>query len=608
ALFSHNGSKVHELDIAFDYKDTHAILVDAWIRFSIQHNVEVFVLALRTHYVDDVEKWSSGTRYKLPSSLFNCSSIKGLHLKFCDLHLPASVQLCSLKVLCLDCIELSEDMVRRLTTNCPLLEALILGSCNMHSDLNIAIANRNVKSLEICELQGSGDATVIEICAPHLHSIGFYLCLARELYVVKDVSSLVTASFSFVSDEFDLNHVYDEDDCEHYLELLMDFCHVKQLRICKYLVQVLSIGEVQKRFGLLPFNGTSLELETALTKWELPGICYLLKCSANLGRLDIKYAALTMEMMLSDDFKDAFAFEEKEFWESEKFDFTSIFKNLKHVSVYFLSGMEKNDIVAELCALKELVLKYIVLPKDMIRHLTTNCPMLEDLTLYSCNKISDLIIDIANPNLKSLDIFEFYETKADTTIKICAPNLQSLGFHCYLPRAWYLIKDALSLGTASISFESESINLDFVYDEDDCDDHLVQLLHDLCHVKQLIICRYLIQLSDDFKDTFAFEEKKFWESKKCYLAPVLQNLKHISIYFVSGTEQNDNVAAVMEKLENKIEFAGFILKNTKALKKMVVICGRNTGSVCHNFELLFKITEKLTALPRASTRATLEFI
>ncbi|KAF9601129.1 hypothetical protein IFM89_017034, partial [Coptis chinensis] len=110
---------------------------------------------------------------------------------------------------------------------------------------------------------------------------------------------------------------------------------------------VLSIGEVQKRFGLLPFNGTSLELETALTKWELPGICYLLKCSANLGRFDIKYAAFTVEMMLSGDFKDAFAFEEKEFWESEKFDFTSIFKNLKHVSVYFLSGMEKNDIVAE---------------------------------------------------------------------------------------------------------------------------------------------------------------------------------------------------------------------------------------------------------------------
>ncbi|KAF9605288.1 hypothetical protein IFM89_015904 [Coptis chinensis] len=76
-------------------------------------------------------------------------------------------------------------------------------------------------------------------------------------------------------------------------------------------------------------------------------------------------------------------------------------------------------------------------------------------------------------------------------------------------------------------------------------------------------------LSDDFKDKFAFAEKEFWESVKCDLMPVLQNLKHISIYFLSGTEQNDMiVTVVMEELENKIEFAGFLLKNTKALERI----------------------------------------
>ncbi|KAF9605286.1 hypothetical protein IFM89_015902 [Coptis chinensis] len=302
----------------------------------------------------------------------------------------------------------------------------------------------------------------------------------------------------------------------------------------------------------------------------------------------------------------------------------------------------------------------------MIRHLTTNCPLLGDLTLDSCNKFSDLIIDIANPNITSLDIFEFYGTKADTAIEICAPNLQSLGFHCYLPRVQYRVKDALSLVTASFSFDSESLNLDFVYDKDDCEYYLVELLGNLCHVKHLRICRYLVQiwtcfyvlsirgvqkykllsfdatclkleteltkwelpgisyllkgssnlhhleisypefreeikLSDDFKGAYAFEEKGFWESQKCDLAPVLQNLTHISFYFLSDTGQNANVAGCMGRLENKIEFVGFLFKNLQALESMVIAYGRNT-------EIRSKIMEMLTALPRVSPRIRIEVI
>ncbi|KAL5709041.1 hypothetical protein ACHQM5_019770 [Ranunculus cassubicifolius] len=311
---------------------------------------------------------------------------------------------------------------------------------------------------------------------------------------------------------------------------------------------------------------------------------------------------------------------------------------------------------------------------DVIRQLTSNCPLLEFMYLGGCNIFSNLNIFIANHSLKSLDIGEVRGTSADTEISIYAPNLHSLDFHHSLPRAKYHIKDLPCLVNAVFGDFSHEAGLNKVHNENDLYDKFVGILRDLHQVKELGICRFFIQvlcirgvqsfdplsldttclkletdltkwelpgisyllkssskldtlkitfpissntllksafhfcfqLRDDFKDNFDFEEKDFWNSEKFDFFSQLQTLKTVEIYFRSGTQPTDNVDKALEKLENKIEFTRFLLKNSKVLEKMTIRCGKK--SLSNNFELLFKLTEKLINIPRASPNAALYII
>ncbi|PIA54266.1 hypothetical protein AQUCO_00900662v1 [Aquilegia coerulea] len=331
SLYHYEGSKVDKLLIHFIYiNNTNDLQVDSWIRFARRHNVEEFVLDFfHGMYPDD---WSD-KHYKLPRSLFNFKSLTSLTLSFCILNLPDSIDLSSLKTLSLQFIDISSDMITHLTSSCPLLEDLYFEGCNRHDHLNITITSQNLKSLRIYDFNGDISGS-ISICAPNLLSLKCNSSLPREKYIVHSLPSLVTAEFydcgNYDSKEFEVGGGY------VWARLLGDLHHVKKLVLCRYFIQVLSIWEVQM-LDSFPTNAKHIELQTFLSKRELPGIFYILKNSSKLESLTIRRLRLGNNIQCCRQIADKFDFKEAEFWESKGSDSPSLLQNLKTVKVGIVS-------------------------------------------------------------------------------------------------------------------------------------------------------------------------------------------------------------------------------------------------------------------------------
>ncbi|KAL5709044.1 hypothetical protein ACHQM5_019773 [Ranunculus cassubicifolius] len=331
SLFHHEGSKVEILLIYILYKDTLARQIDSWIRFALRHNVEDFTLDLFNNEYPESEWWD--THYKLPHSLFNCGSLRKLVLSFCDLNLPYSMHLCSLKKLELQHLDISGDQIAHLTSCCPLLEDLCFHGCNRFEDLNIIIPNPNLKNLQIYEYTGVEYDSKIMISAPNLCHLYFNWCLPREKYEFKNLSSLVTAKFYDLYKQEYHDKELTEGDGYEWARLLGDLHCVKELEFCVYFIQVISVWEVEK-LRSFPINAARIKLATSLSKFELPGIFYLLKNSTKLEALTL-YSVAAEDVMLSKNIKEKFDFDEIQYLESKEAEASSMLQNLKTITFDF---------------------------------------------------------------------------------------------------------------------------------------------------------------------------------------------------------------------------------------------------------------------------------
>ncbi|XP_077243302.1 F-box/LRR-repeat protein At3g26922-like [Tasmannia lanceolata] len=162
---------------------------------------------------------------------------------------------------------------------------------------------------------------------------------------------------------------------------------------------------------------------------------------------------------------------------------------LKHCDLNLPSSMSFSS-------LKTLNLVQIELNGTMVKDLTSNCPLLENLTIVDCNRKSALNIYAANLRLRSLKIIDYYyKCKAGTQIEIYAPNLLSLELRGATLRINYLVQNLLSLVEATIHLEemltSKNMN-EFMGDY--YDSMLKKLLESLRHVKHLKLCSWCIQV------------------------------------------------------------------------------------------------------------------
>ncbi|KAF9595488.1 hypothetical protein IFM89_000406 [Coptis chinensis] len=279
---------------------------------------------------------SASSLYELPHSICKCRSSTNLSLRYCDIKFPAMVHLTSLKTLLLEWVALSPDTFRHLISNCPLLEELSLLGCNQSSDLDIYVENEHLKSLKIYEC-GREDlnGTEMRVYAPNVISLELGYFLTRSSYCIKNLSSIKYAGFVDPTDVSGYDYC-EQDESADSVKILGDLCHVQELKIYSAFIQLLSMREVQM-LAPWPINAKCLALEAKITKWELPGIAYLLKNPSKLETLNIELLPDRKELsVLDDDFKCKYDFDKRDYWRSKELEFSSLLQNLKTVKIYEL--------------------------------------------------------------------------------------------------------------------------------------------------------------------------------------------------------------------------------------------------------------------------------
>ncbi|RWR88209.1 F-box-like protein [Cinnamomum micranthum f. kanehirae] len=358
-LAYYKSKKIQKFCVSCSSKDV--VTIDSWIHFTSRRDVEELYLDFSPRNDKDSsneevygneydgrsdedgsneEVYGNGYHglYKLPFSFFRSASLRVLTLKCCALNLPSSVSFTLLKTLCLYALEITGNMFKILTSGCPLLEDLTLRNCNSETDLDIFVANPHLKRLEINEYKISGR---IEIYAPSLLMIEFTRRMERNDYSsVKKLPLLVSA-------KFDCNEMDDdiwEDEISTFSKWaeLLGYLHVKDLKLCSWFIQALSINEVQDFTGP-PIVATHLELTTGLGKWELPGLAYLLRNSSNLETLTLNVEE-SIQIDLQGTFGDDYDFDEQNYWKVESIPL----QHLKMIRVNnFMGGYSHFRILSE---------------------------------------------------------------------------------------------------------------------------------------------------------------------------------------------------------------------------------------------------------------------
>ncbi|XP_056171830.1 F-box/LRR-repeat protein At5g02910-like [Syzygium oleosum] len=252
--------------------------LDLWLRFAEEHRVED--LRLRLIAISD------GLRYKPPLFLYCLSRLVRLEVSACCFWLKGATTISwpLLKVLSMEDVELSDDILGSILNGSPVLESLTLAW--FRGVKNIVIdSSTSVKDLLLI---GGSFSELEKIRAPHLLS----LCVSGTWYPPKglrgisldDISSLVEAKLDFVIPTAwpGAKRMY------RYLlkELLEKLRGVPTITIGGWCLQIMSHLEMEgvpsplsKCQNLIP--------EAPVSQLNLPGIAYMLRSSPCLEKLVI---------------------------------------------------------------------------------------------------------------------------------------------------------------------------------------------------------------------------------------------------------------------------------------------------------------------------------
>lgn len=193
----HRSKKIERFQIFFHIEDQYQADAENWIGFATSRRVQELNLDFcqgTTKYVKGELEDRRENLIKLPTFLFGCNSLTRLNLSLCDFNPPKEFSgFSSLESLQLRQVNITDDTLKRVLSNCPLLECLALREC---CGLNsIKILGSKLRSLKVVDCWYAYE---IEIIAPLLQSFHFYGDLFYR-YSFQNVYALVDAFVSSVS-------------------------------------------------------------------------------------------------------------------------------------------------------------------------------------------------------------------------------------------------------------------------------------------------------------------------------------------------------------------------------------------------------------------------
>ncbi|KAG5516749.1 hypothetical protein RHGRI_037476 [Rhododendron griersonianum] len=240
-LFLCTCSKLKKLGVRFAYKSDYASNVNLWTRFAIGRGAEELQLDFRHYNMYDYEDDS----YLLPQLLYTNSSFKTLKFSVCKVMPKGVVCWNSLKKLSIGYAELSEDVIEKILVGSPVLEILELYAFYGFDRLHVS--NAGVKKLILRgvweheeEYPTNGYHSVLEVSAPHLHSLEISGDLCDKICRLGDISSLVDANLNFDMTLY-RDRANEHIRYENVLRgLLQSLVHVKKITLGTFAIQILN--------------------------------------------------------------------------------------------------------------------------------------------------------------------------------------------------------------------------------------------------------------------------------------------------------------------------------------------------------------------------------
>ncbi|KAK0594973.1 hypothetical protein LWI29_002287 [Acer saccharum] len=155
-------------------------LLDKWIGLAIKNEVKDLDLNVQTY---------KNAMYTLPWIIFSAASLNALKLEGCKLeHIPEIIRLFSLKSLILKKVAINEEIVKKLTSQCPLLEDFSLDHFWGLKHISVV----KPQKLKICSICGPiNELKRIELAAPSLQQLAITCGVRGSIIIdVADCSNL----------------------------------------------------------------------------------------------------------------------------------------------------------------------------------------------------------------------------------------------------------------------------------------------------------------------------------------------------------------------------------------------------------------------------------
>ncbi|KAI9160778.1 hypothetical protein LWI28_011508 [Acer negundo] len=182
-----------------------ASLIDRWVYHVVASNVKELKIAFAL----------CGRHYTLPQMIFSAKSVHVLELSGCKLkYLPRNnrVELCSLKKLCLDKINVDDDVLENLIAGCPMIEDLSVYKCSNITSIELF----GLDKLKEIKVKNNFELQRVEIGAANVQSVLISsLNTLRQIDIAscKNLKSLILDTI--ITDEWLSNQISELNQLEY---------------------------------------------------------------------------------------------------------------------------------------------------------------------------------------------------------------------------------------------------------------------------------------------------------------------------------------------------------------------------------------------------------
>ncbi|CAI8596551.1 unnamed protein product [Vicia faba] len=277
----------------FDHEVDCEIL-EKCVDFATKHGVQDLVLDFSDPDWTEEDFEKPEALFELPTKVYEQKALKSLKLFSCSFVETELIRLSALREISFAWMELKNDAIKILLSNCKMIESLTMKKCWISTKFECRESNSSLKRIVVdsCNFV----SYVLAINVPNLIYFKYYgnvICFELENSIHMEEVDL----------DFGLEYEFPEE-CGFIYNIITNFSHVKALDVCSYTLQVLS-AELEYMLIEYEMNTRHLKLKTNLHNDECQGVSLLLENCHVLEILTINLGfGKFFDRVLDDDDED----------------------------------------------------------------------------------------------------------------------------------------------------------------------------------------------------------------------------------------------------------------------------------------------------------------